>query len=184
MGRSISMWAKDSMSQMLLFVFADVSCTCLAGYVGNGEFCNGVLTSVLATYRNFSIFYKVSAAVVCTMRTRTSTGGPSLNTPGTGLLQLPQGTNQKLPESFLFLMEVSGPNSLLKLNWLVGRSPDLFCSTSSAHIKTLPTQPRVVSVQCLPEIPSLNSLGDQNKHGAVQKHPRMTVVHQNHHVVI
>lgn len=36
----------------------DVSCVCPAGYIGNGDFCNGVLTSVLATYRNFSIFYK------------------------------------------------------------------------------------------------------------------------------
>ncbi|XP_041639647.1 stabilin-1 isoform X2 [Cheilinus undulatus] len=36
----------------------DVSCTCPSGYVGNGDFCNGVLTSVLATSSNFSIFYK------------------------------------------------------------------------------------------------------------------------------
>ncbi|XP_035517937.1 stabilin-1 [Morone saxatilis] len=38
--------------------FKDVSCVCSAGYIGNGDFCNGVLTSVLATYSNFSIFYK------------------------------------------------------------------------------------------------------------------------------
>ncbi|KAM9361358.1 stabilin-1 [Symphorus nematophorus] len=37
----------------------DVSCVCPAGYVGNGDFCNGVLTSVLATYSNFSTFYKL-----------------------------------------------------------------------------------------------------------------------------
>ncbi|XP_074543757.1 stabilin-1 isoform X2 [Halichoeres trimaculatus] len=36
----------------------DVSCDCPAGYIGNGDFCNGVLTSVLAAYSNFSIFYK------------------------------------------------------------------------------------------------------------------------------
>ncbi|KAM8913550.1 stabilin-1 [Spinachia spinachia] len=36
----------------------DVSCVCRAGYIGNGDFCNGVLTSVLASYSNFSIFYK------------------------------------------------------------------------------------------------------------------------------
>ncbi|XP_037346204.2 stabilin-1 [Pungitius pungitius] len=36
----------------------DVSCECPAGYIGNGDFCNGVLTSVLASYSNFSIFYK------------------------------------------------------------------------------------------------------------------------------
>ncbi|TNN60749.1 Stabilin-1 [Liparis tanakae] len=35
-----------------------VSCTCSPGYIGNGDFCNGVLTSVLATSSNFSIFYK------------------------------------------------------------------------------------------------------------------------------
>ncbi|KAM4583486.1 stabilin-1 [Fundulus diaphanus] len=37
----------------------DVSCSCPEGYVGNGDFCNGVLTSVLATNANFSIFYKL-----------------------------------------------------------------------------------------------------------------------------
>ncbi|XP_049894320.1 stabilin-1 [Epinephelus moara] len=37
----------------------DVSCVCPASYIGNGDFCNGVLTSVLATYSNFSIFYKL-----------------------------------------------------------------------------------------------------------------------------
>ncbi|XP_015240519.1 PREDICTED: stabilin-1 [Cyprinodon variegatus] len=37
----------------------DVSCSCPEGYVGNGDFCNGVLTSVLATNSNFSIFYKL-----------------------------------------------------------------------------------------------------------------------------
>lgn len=44
---------------MCVCVFADVSCDCPAGYVGNGDFCNGVLTSVLATNSNFSVFYKV-----------------------------------------------------------------------------------------------------------------------------
>uniref|UniRef100_A0A3Q3AZ81 Stabilin 1 n=1 Tax=Kryptolebias marmoratus TaxID=37003 RepID=A0A3Q3AZ81_KRYMA len=39
---------------------SDVSCACPDGYVGDGDFCNGVLTSVLATHSNFSIFYKVS----------------------------------------------------------------------------------------------------------------------------
>uniref|UniRef100_A0A672IHS7 Stabilin 1 n=1 Tax=Salarias fasciatus TaxID=181472 RepID=A0A672IHS7_SALFA len=38
----------------------DVSCSCPREFVGNGDFCHGVLTSVLATYNNFSIFYKVS----------------------------------------------------------------------------------------------------------------------------
>lgn len=37
----------------------DVSCACPADYVGNGDFCNGVLASVLAKYSNFSIFYKM-----------------------------------------------------------------------------------------------------------------------------
>lgn len=37
----------------------DVSCVCPTGFVGNGEFCNGVLTNILATYSNFSIFYKM-----------------------------------------------------------------------------------------------------------------------------
>ncbi|XP_013870779.1 stabilin-1 [Austrofundulus limnaeus] len=37
----------------------DVSCVCSDGYVGNGDFCNGVLTNVLATNSNFSIFYKL-----------------------------------------------------------------------------------------------------------------------------
>ncbi|XP_037831208.1 stabilin-1 isoform X2 [Kryptolebias marmoratus] len=38
---------------------SDVSCACPDGYVGDGDFCNGVLTSVLATHSNFSIFYKL-----------------------------------------------------------------------------------------------------------------------------
>ncbi|KAA8593678.1 hypothetical protein FQN60_009794 [Etheostoma spectabile] len=37
----------------------DVSCVCPASYIGNGDFCNGVLTSVLAKYSNVSIFYKL-----------------------------------------------------------------------------------------------------------------------------
>lgn len=41
-------------------VFIDVSCVCPADYVGNGDFCNGVLMNVLATNSNFSIFYNVS----------------------------------------------------------------------------------------------------------------------------
>uniref|UniRef100_H2MZH4 Stabilin 1 n=1 Tax=Oryzias latipes TaxID=8090 RepID=H2MZH4_ORYLA len=36
----------------------DVSCACPDDYVGNGVFCHSVLTSVLSTYRNFSLFYK------------------------------------------------------------------------------------------------------------------------------
>uniref|UniRef100_A0A3Q1H6B8 Stabilin 1 n=1 Tax=Anabas testudineus TaxID=64144 RepID=A0A3Q1H6B8_ANATE len=41
----------------------DVSCECPAGYIGNGDYCNGVLSNILATYSNFSIFYKVSVTV-------------------------------------------------------------------------------------------------------------------------
>lgn len=41
-------------------VFLDVSCVCPAGFVGDGDFCNGVLMSVLATNGNFSIFYQAS----------------------------------------------------------------------------------------------------------------------------
>uniref|UniRef100_A0A3Q1AJG6 Stabilin 1 n=1 Tax=Amphiprion ocellaris TaxID=80972 RepID=A0A3Q1AJG6_AMPOC len=37
----------------------DVSCSCPAGYIGNGDFCHSVLTDVLAMYSNFSMFYKV-----------------------------------------------------------------------------------------------------------------------------
>uniref|UniRef100_A0A3B3BDQ0 Stabilin 1 n=1 Tax=Oryzias melastigma TaxID=30732 RepID=A0A3B3BDQ0_ORYME len=37
----------------------DVSCSCPDGYTGNGFFCHGVLTSVLSTYSNFSLFYKI-----------------------------------------------------------------------------------------------------------------------------
>uniref|UniRef100_A0A1A8VAK7 Stabilin 1-like n=1 Tax=Nothobranchius furzeri TaxID=105023 RepID=A0A1A8VAK7_NOTFU len=38
---------------------SDVSCSCPDGYVGNGDFCNSVLTSVLAANNDFSIFYKL-----------------------------------------------------------------------------------------------------------------------------
>uniref|UniRef100_A0A3B5QNS4 Stabilin 1 n=1 Tax=Xiphophorus maculatus TaxID=8083 RepID=A0A3B5QNS4_XIPMA len=37
----------------------EVSCSCPDGYVGDGDFCNGVLTSVLAATSNFSIFYRL-----------------------------------------------------------------------------------------------------------------------------
>ncbi|XP_029989348.1 stabilin-1 isoform X2 [Sphaeramia orbicularis] len=36
----------------------DVSCTCPDGYIGNGDFCNGVLIDVLAKSSSFTIFYK------------------------------------------------------------------------------------------------------------------------------
>ncbi|KAL7843156.1 hypothetical protein AOLI_G00246680 [Acnodon oligacanthus] len=35
----------------------EVTCECGPGYVGNGEFCNGNLASVVATNSNFSVFY-------------------------------------------------------------------------------------------------------------------------------
>ncbi|XP_017560296.1 stabilin-1 isoform X1 [Pygocentrus nattereri] len=46
----------------------EVTCECGPGYVGNGEFCNGNLASVVATNSNFSVFYstlvKYAEAVV------------------------------------------------------------------------------------------------------------------------
>ncbi|KAJ8258317.1 hypothetical protein COCON_G00173290 [Conger conger] len=36
----------------------DVSCECRPDYVGNGEYCNGNLVTVVATNSNFSVFYK------------------------------------------------------------------------------------------------------------------------------
>ncbi|KAI7790987.1 stabilin-1 precursor [Triplophysa rosa] len=36
----------------------EVACECGPGYVGNGEFCNGDLASVVATTSNFSAFYR------------------------------------------------------------------------------------------------------------------------------
>ncbi|CAL8336057.1 unnamed protein product [Lota lota] len=36
----------------------DVSCVCNSGYVGDGEFCNGVVINVLATNTDYSLFYK------------------------------------------------------------------------------------------------------------------------------
>ncbi|XP_072237543.1 stabilin-1 [Leuresthes tenuis] len=50
--------AQSSKYDAYCYRLRDVSCACSAGYVGNGDFCNGVLSSVLATYSNFSIFYK------------------------------------------------------------------------------------------------------------------------------
>uniref|UniRef100_A0A8C8DBY5 Stabilin 1 n=1 Tax=Oryzias sinensis TaxID=183150 RepID=A0A8C8DBY5_9TELE len=43
----------------------DVSCACPDDYIGNGVFCHSVLTSVLSTYSNFSLFYKVSEDHCC-----------------------------------------------------------------------------------------------------------------------
>ncbi|KAF3856732.1 hypothetical protein F7725_017455 [Dissostichus mawsoni] len=50
---------QSSMYDAYCFRLKDVSCVCPADYIGNGDFCNGVLTSVLASYSNFSIFYKL-----------------------------------------------------------------------------------------------------------------------------
>lgn len=50
---------QSSMYDAYCFRLKDVSCVCSADYIGNGDFCNGVLTSVLASYSNFSIFYKL-----------------------------------------------------------------------------------------------------------------------------
>lgn len=41
------------------YKFNDVSCECPSDYVGNGYFCNSVLTSVLALNSNFSVFFKL-----------------------------------------------------------------------------------------------------------------------------
>uniref|UniRef100_A0A8C7NTQ0 Stabilin 1 n=1 Tax=Oncorhynchus mykiss TaxID=8022 RepID=A0A8C7NTQ0_ONCMY len=38
---------------------SDVSCVCGSGYVGNGDFCNGDLASVVATNLNYSVFYNI-----------------------------------------------------------------------------------------------------------------------------
>ncbi|XP_034020839.1 stabilin-1 [Thalassophryne amazonica] len=48
----------SSMYDAYCYRLKDVSCVCPFDYVGNGDFCNGVLTNVLATYTNFSHFYK------------------------------------------------------------------------------------------------------------------------------
>ncbi|XP_068598387.1 stabilin-1 [Brachionichthys hirsutus] len=50
---------KSSKYDAYCYRLKDASCVCPTGYVGNGDFCNGVLTSVLATHANFSVFYKL-----------------------------------------------------------------------------------------------------------------------------
>uniref|UniRef100_A0A3B4H8E6 Stabilin 1 n=1 Tax=Pundamilia nyererei TaxID=303518 RepID=A0A3B4H8E6_9CICH len=57
----------------------DVSCACPPDYVGNGDFCNGVLTSVLATYSNISIFYKVSSSKLVNERLLLEWDIPAIN---------------------------------------------------------------------------------------------------------
>nr|XP_061814251.1 stabilin-1-like [Nerophis lumbriciformis] len=49
---------QSSMYDAYCYRIAEVSCECPDGYVGDGASCNGVLTDVLASYSNFSIFYK------------------------------------------------------------------------------------------------------------------------------
>lgn len=51
---------RDFLSDCPPHVFLDVTCVCPAGFVGDGDFCNGVLINVLATNSNFSIFYQAS----------------------------------------------------------------------------------------------------------------------------
>ncbi|XP_077459834.1 stabilin-1 isoform X3 [Stigmatopora argus] len=49
---------RSSQYDAYCYRIAEVSCECPDGYVGDGASCNGVLTDVLASYGNFSIFYK------------------------------------------------------------------------------------------------------------------------------
>ncbi|KAI3369756.1 hypothetical protein L3Q82_024579, partial [Scortum barcoo] len=49
---------QSSMYDAYCYRLKDVSCACPTGYVGNGAFCNGVLTDILATNSDFSVFYK------------------------------------------------------------------------------------------------------------------------------
>ncbi|XP_008297326.1 stabilin-1 [Stegastes partitus] len=50
---------QSSLYDTFCYRLRDVSCSCPADYVGDGGFCHGVLTDVLATYSNFSVFYKI-----------------------------------------------------------------------------------------------------------------------------
>lgn len=44
--------------------FADVTCTCRDGFVGDGYWCSGKLPDVLADQDRFSTFYSVSNALL------------------------------------------------------------------------------------------------------------------------
>lgn len=44
--------------------FADVTCTCRDGFVGDGYWCSGKLPDVLADQERFSTFYSVSDALL------------------------------------------------------------------------------------------------------------------------
>uniref|UniRef100_A0A3B1JHQ2 Stabilin 1 n=1 Tax=Astyanax mexicanus TaxID=7994 RepID=A0A3B1JHQ2_ASTMX len=52
----------------------DVECECGPGYIGNGEFCNGNLASVIATNSNFSVFYSVSSLNLSPVHNHINTG--------------------------------------------------------------------------------------------------------------
>lgn len=49
---------QSSLYDAYCYRLRDVSCSCPSDFVGNGDFCNGVLADVLATNSNFSIFYR------------------------------------------------------------------------------------------------------------------------------
>ncbi|KAI5093433.1 stabilin-1 precursor [Silurus meridionalis] len=50
---------EKSLYDAYCYSIREVTCECGPGYVGDGEFCNGNLASVIATHSNLSIFYSL-----------------------------------------------------------------------------------------------------------------------------
>lgn len=64
--------------------FADVTCTCRDGFVGDGYWCSGKLPDVLADQDRFSTFYSVSDALLA-LQVQQGRGRDQLEPGGVGV---------------------------------------------------------------------------------------------------
>lgn len=64
--------------------FADVTCSCRAGFVGDGYWCSGKLPDVLADQDRFSTFYSVSDALLA-LQEQQGRGRDQLEQGGVGV---------------------------------------------------------------------------------------------------
>lgn len=64
-GEAVSVASIDESTQVTSWrSFADLTCTCRDGFVGDGYWCSGKLPDVLADDARFSTFYSVSNALL------------------------------------------------------------------------------------------------------------------------
>lgn len=75
--------------------FADMTCTCRDGFVGDGYWCSGKLPDVLADNARFSTFYSVSDALLVLYASSQQQGGGRGRTGSIGGLVCVWGAGYK-----------------------------------------------------------------------------------------